>query len=213
MTTTITVYSLSVKIDFTEVRLKTLVDKFIAKYYTSKGIAVTSTTSAEDTEFISRVGNGSVVMHQNQFIHFIHYLKDIGQPLGPIKRIDDTDYEVVMHDYEARVEWAPRDYQQLIIDFIVNKPVKSKMVNLYTGGGKTLVALLALAQVGMRLAICVLPTYMEKWLGEVVKYHNAKTTDVMMVSGSKAVRALIAMAKDNEINAKYFDFDVYGAEN
>lgn len=200
----ITVYHLAVKIELETTHLKTRIDRFIQKYYTSKGLAVNANTPGVDKEFVSRVGTNAYVMHINQFIHFRHYLKEIGESLGEVERIDAASYHIVYEDYEVREEWVLRDYQEPICKFLVENPVRSKMVILQTGKGKSLVSMYSLAMIGMRIGICVLPMYMEDWLKHVVKIHKAKTTDVMMISGSKAIRAVIAMARDNELTAKYY---------
>ena len=202
----ITVYHLAVKIELETTHLKSRIDRFIQKYYTSKGLAVNANTPGVDKEFVSRVGNNAYVMHTNQFIHFLHYLKEMGETLGEVQRIDATQYNIVRENYEVRDEWTLRDYQEPICKFLIENPVKSKMVILQTGKGKSLVSMYALAKIGMRIGVCVLPMYMEDWLKHAVKIHKAKTHEVMMVSGSKAVRALIAMARDNELTARYYIF-------
>ena len=202
----ITVYHLAVKLELQTTRLKSRLDAFIQKYYTSKGIAVSATTAAPAKEFVSRVGETAYVLHTNQFIHFLHYLKELGDGLGEVERSEATDYEIVHHEYEVRPKWVLRDYQEPIVEFITNNPVKSKMVSLQTGKGKSMLSLVALSQVGMRIGVCILPGFIEKWVGDIVSVHDAKTTDIMVVSGSKAIRGLIAMAHDKELTAKYYIF-------
>lgn len=133
----ITVYHLAVKLELQTTRLKSRLDAFLQKYYTSKGIAVSATTAAPAKEFVSRVGETAYVIHTNQFIHFLHYLKELGDGLGEVERLEATDYEIVRHEYEVRSKWVLRDYQEPIVEFITNNPVKSKMVSLQTGRGKS----------------------------------------------------------------------------
>lgn len=132
----ITVYHLAVKIELETTHLKSRIDRFIQKYYTSKGLAVNANTPGVDKEFVSRVGNNAYVMHTNQFIHFLHYLKEMGETLGEVQRIDATQYNIVRENYEVRDEWTLRDYQEPICKFLIENPVKSKMVILQTGKGK-----------------------------------------------------------------------------
>jgi superfamily II DNA or RNA helicase len=204
--THITVYHLSVKIEVQNQQLKDAIDRFIQKYYTSKGMAPNPNSLPVDKRFVSKVGKNAYVMHTNQFIHMLHYFKEVGMDLGEVERTDATDYEVVKHEYEVRSKWVLRDYQIPICEFLVKDPVRSKMVSLGTGLGKTSIALIALAEIGMRIGVCILPTYIEKWVSDIVNIHEAKTTDIMVVSGSKAVRGLIAMARDKELTARYYIF-------
>ena len=206
MTTQITVYHLSVKIELQSQQLRDAIEHFIKKYYTSKGMAPNPNTPALDKVFVSRVGKGAYVMHTNQFIHLLHHFKEIGLDLGPAQRSDASAYEIVRHEYEVRSKWVLRDYQEVIYDFLIKDPVKSKMVSLATGKGKTVIALAALATIGMRIGVCILPTYIEKWVSDIVSVHEAKTTDIMVISGSKAVRSVIALGRDKELSAKYYIF-------
>lgn len=70
----------------------------------------------------------------------------------------------------------------------------------------TMISMWALSEVAMRIGIVVLPVYIDKWIQDVVKLHHATPKDIMVVQGSKSVRGLVAMAKDNELNSKYFIF-------
>lgn len=134
--TKITVYNLSVKIEPDNVHLKNLIDQFIKRYYTSRGLAANANTAGVDKEYVSRIGTNALLMHTNQFIHLLHHLKEIGQPLTNIERVDARDYPVVHEHYEMQDQWQLRDYQVPIFDFITNNPVRSKMVILQTGRGK-----------------------------------------------------------------------------
>ena len=134
--TKITVYNLSVKIEPDNVHLKNLIDQFIKRYYTSRGLAANANTAGVDKEYVSRIGTNALLMHTNQFIHLLHHLKEIGQPLTDVERVDARDYPVVYEHYEMQDQWQLRDYQVPIFDFITNNPVRSKMVILQTGRGK-----------------------------------------------------------------------------
>ena len=204
--TKITVYHLAVMIELQSQQLKDAIQRFILKFYTSKGMAPNPNTPAVDKQFVSKVGKNAFVMHTNQFIHLLHHFKEVGVELGPVDRVDATAYEIIRHDYEVRSKWVLRDYQEPIYQFLTADPVKSKMVSLQTGKGKGAIALISLATIGMRIGICILPTYIEKWVGDIVNVHEAKTTDIMVVSGSKAMRAVIALARDKELTATYYIF-------
>lgn len=134
--TEITVYSLAVRITSKDARLIDNIERFIKKYYLSKGLSVSVNAPSTDKEFVSRIAGGEYVMHTNQFVHMLHHFKEVGESIGETVRHEETEYQVVQHDYQVRPSWQLRDYQKEIYDFILDNPVKSKMVSLQTGKGK-----------------------------------------------------------------------------
>lgn len=70
----------------------------------------------------------------------------------------------------------------------------------------TFVALYSLAQVKMRIAIVILPTYIDKWVMDIATIHKATAKDVMVIQGSKSLKGLISMAKEGTLTSKYFIF-------
>lgn len=205
--THITVYALSVSIQTKDHQLSDYIDRFIKSYYTSVGIAHSANQPPKLTEYVSRIGTNTVLMHTNQFVHLLHYLKDNGVSFpSDTTRTDSAPYTPRVMDYAVRTKWELRPDQLDAYNFILDNPVKSKMVSMPTGSGKTATSMMALAKINQLLGITILPTYVEKWVGDIVEIHEATPTDIMVISGSKAVRAVVAMAKDNELTARYFIF-------
>ena len=70
----------------------------------------------------------------------------------------------------------------------------------------TSTALFTIGKLNQRLGIVILPTYIEKWVSDICTVHDATTTDVMVIQGSKALRAVIEMAKTDSLDNNYYIF-------
>jgi hypothetical protein len=88
----------------------------------------------------------------------------------------------------------------------IDHPDKLYVTDDFIVTHNTFVALYALAQIKMRIAIVILPTYVEKWIIDITKTHEALISEVMVVQGSKALKALITMAQEGTLTSKYFIF-------
>lgn len=203
----VTVYNLSVCLQTNEQKLIDHIEKFLSSYYTIKGQAYGTTQGTPDKQFVSKLGvKGVYFLHINQFRHLLHYLGSFNYDLSNAVRDNQKDYSVTTEDYKVREGWNLREDQVPVCNFITDVPKGSKMISMQTGKGKTFVALNALAKVNMRLAIVILPTYVDKWVMDITTIHEAQSTDVMVIQGSKALKALVHMAKNKELTAKYFIF-------
>lgn len=201
----VTLYNLSVALQTDETKLRELIDTFIHTYYTIKGQSFNGNTGVADKAYFSKLANISVYyLHINQFRHLLHFLRERSFNFKDVIRDDKREYEHAQEDYRVRQGWSLHDYQEPVVDFIVKDPKGSKMISMQTGKGKSLVALYSLAQVKMRMAVVILPAYIDKWLLDIVKTHEATAMDVMIVQGSKALRALIDMAKEGALSSRYF---------
>lgn len=104
--------------------------------------------------------------------------------------------------------WVPKDYQEPIIDFILeearfkNRVIHDKLVGIQTGKGKTATAMFAMARLGYRSIIIIKPKYIEKWFSDVSGFFDIKKTDIMVVQGGDHFRGLIELAKQNRLDAK-----------
>ena len=202
-----TLYGLSVRLTTDNQQLLDIIADFLKKFYTLKGQAYTPTIQTPDKVFVSEVkSERAFFLHTNQFLHLLHHLKGMGIEPKDATKEDARQYEIVQENYKVREHWVLRDTQVPIVEFLLDKPVRSKMVSLQTGGGKTMLSLCALAKVGHRIGIVILPTFVDQWVKAIAAIHECTTKDVMVVQGSKALRGLVAMARDGELTAKYFIF-------
>lgn len=136
MQTHLKIYNQSVRIETRNPALKARLENFLAKYYTliQKGFG-----KAESTEklFASKLKNRPIwYLHRNQFAHFLHELKNIGEDLGEYSKEDFRDYKIAEEDYIIRPNWVLREDQIPVKDFLVTNPVHSKLIPLVTGSGK-----------------------------------------------------------------------------
>lgn len=203
----LTFYNLSVKIETNDQRFIDLLSSFLDQYYVSKQLAFGKSSAVDQKPFYSKLKEYSVYyIHNNQFIHFYNYLEKIGYKISVDNKIDKRDYKIVEADYEIREGWELRDYQIPVVEFLLNNPTKSKLVPLPTGYGKTLVSLWTIGKLRQRLGIVLLPAFIDKFVQDIVKIHKAKPDDIMVIQGSKALRALIDLAKSDSLNIDYFIF-------
>jgi len=183
------------------------ISRFLEKYYTVKGKGFSPNVPVEDKLFASKIKNrGIYFLHHNQFIHLYQHLKEINYPLVVENKIDERDYTPIPADMSVRDGWVLREKQVPVAEFILDNPTKSKLIPLNMGSGKTFVSLHSIAQLKQRLAIVILPAYIDKWVGDIATIHNATTSDVMTIQGSKEVRALIQIAQSGKLEHKYYIF-------
>lgn len=203
----LTVYCLSVTIETDNHAFQKHIDNFLRKYYTLTQSSFSATSTAEPKLFAGKIKHRGVYqLHSNQFIHLYHYLKDINYSMELSEKIDKRDYKVESTDFRVRDNWKLRDYQVPVYEFLLDNPVKSKLVPLQTGLGKTAIFLYTAATIRQRLAIVILPTYIDKWVSDVASIHDAKTSDVMVIQGSKALRSIVELAKHNSLTNDYYIF-------
>lgn len=204
----LTFYNLSVQLITDDYILLAHINSFLQKYYTQhpkQGFGLNQVS--EDKLFGSKIKDRPIYMfHVNQFIHLYHYLEKLGYKLVPDEKIDKRDYKIIPGDFKVRDHWELRDYQVPIVEFLLDNPTKSKLVPIQTGKGKTFIALYTIGQINQRLGIVILPSYIDKWVADISAIHEAQHTDVMVIQGSKALAAVIEMAKTDSLENNYYIF-------
>lgn len=205
--TVITLYNLSVKIESRDGILLNHIKDFLDKYYTLKQRSFSAKGEGSVKLFAGKVKNQGVYqLHVRQFVHLYQHLKEINYPLSHVEKIDERDYKIVSADFAMRSQWTLREHQIAPYEFLLDNPTGSKLIPLQTGQGKGMVSLSAIAALKKRTGVIVLNRFAEKWAIEIAEKHEASLRDIMMVQGSKALRAIIAMGKDNELTLNYLIF-------
>lgn len=205
--TRITYYNLSVCIETTDYILLNHIRDFLNRNYTSRSKGFVNTKTQEVKIFASKIKDqGIYYLHTNQFIHLYNELNKIGYKFNIDEKIDKRDYKVISADFQIREGWELRDHQKPMVDFLLTNPVKSKLIPAQTGSGKTFTALYSVAKLNKRLGIIILPQFIEKWSSDIVNIHNTTSDNIMVIQGSKALSALIEMAKTDSITNDYFIF-------
>jgi len=126
--------------------------------------------------------------------------------------------------FTVKEGWAPRDGQQPFIDFFLLENPVNKLLPLQTGGGKTFCALYSAAQIGQRMAIVVRAMFIDKWVKDVLTILNIDKKKVCVVKGASALKSVLTMAKDGEleydiiifsidtVSSWFKDYEAYGDE-
>ena len=206
----VTYYNMSVALRTNIQNLLDHIETFLKTFYTIKGTSFNGTENpALDKRFVGKLKTeNTYVFHTNQFLHLYDYLTDLGFKFTDVVKYDARTYDVALENYLVRDGWKPNEEQVPMVEFLSSNPSKSRLLGLRTGGGKTVVSLLSLAKIGWRTAFVVLASYIDKWCGDIPNVHQAGKRDVMVVTGSKSIRAIVAMAKSNEFVGRYIVFSI-----
>lgn len=134
----LTFYNLSVELQTDDYVLIAHIKSFLLKHYTQRQQKGFSQNAApEDKVFGGNIKNKPIFMfHANQFIHLFHYLEELHYKLVPTEKIDKREYNIIPGDFTVRSQWELRDYQIPVVEFLLDNPIKSKLVPIQTGKGK-----------------------------------------------------------------------------
>lgn len=208
MSAYLTVYHQSVKLETTDSRLISLVERFLRDNYTSVSKGFGANAEPIVTTYVSKIENYSIwYMLTNQFKHFMYYLKtERAMDLMKPEIEDQRSLPTVKVDMKVRDGWVLRDEQKPVYDFVTDGDSKVKLVPLATGSGKTAVSLIALAGRSERIAVIIPPQFMSKWSSDIQEIHEADESDIMTIQGGKSIIGVIDLAKTNKLKAKYIIF-------
>lgn len=128
--------------------------------------------------------------HRHQFEEFIAHLKAncITEKQAPITY--HGEYIPKAMPLKMPASWAPYDYQEPLIDYIV-APGHTKVVTLQTGGGKTATALKAAELLGVRLGIVVLGRFVDKWVSDVKDNYSPGKNRIMVIRGYQQLKTVL----------------------
>lgn len=99
-----------------------------------------------------------------------------------------------------RPQWVLREEQVPVVEYLTDKdgPI-SKLVELQTGSGKSLLSMYSAATIGKRFVLLIRPMYIGKWIEDAQKYLNIEPSEIMVVQGGKNLQALIHLAIDGQL--------------
>lgn len=110
------------------------------------------------------------------------------------------DYLEVEHKFTADI--TPYEIQREIIDFFKLDDRPIRVTNLQPGGGKTLIFLYTMMELGRRTLLQLRGGYVSRWLQDIEGYFDYDKEDVLVVRGTKHLLGLIDMAKADLLTAK-----------
>lgn len=206
----VTYYNMSVAVTTDIQNLIDRIEAFITIFYTVKGSSYTgSDQPILDKKFVGKIESlNTYVFHTNQFLHLYEYLNTSGYTLTNVEKEDCRSYEIAEEKYTIKDGWVLNEEQIPMVEFLSQNPCKSRLLGLRTGGGKTVVSLFSLANIGWRTGVVILPEYIDKWCKDIPNVHKATIRDIMVVQGSKAIRGLVNLAKDKEYVGRYIIFSI-----
>lgn len=142
-------------------------------------------------------------LHINCFKEFLNYVEANGADLKQVKitEVPLSPPKVVL--YEPNKEIIPRDYQIPAINYLTNNENKNhKLLPLPTGQGKTICALIAIGKLGYRTCFIMKPSYIHRWLPDIIKVLNIGQDDIITVNGATQLKLLISQTISDELDYK-----------
>ena len=97
-----------------------------------------------------------------------------------------------------------RDYQEAYVNAIINSTKNNMLVDLYTGYGKTMIAMNAITRIGKKFCVAILPTYIPKWIGDITELTNIKKEEIMILKGSDSLFNLLEASDEDLSKYKCF---------
>lgn len=125
--------------------------------------------------------------------------------------IRPEQYKVVKKDIpegdkvDIRFDWDKyklRKFQPDALEFILSSSeddLRTRMVSVYTGGGKSVIASAATDKIGKRVLMPILPKYVGKWIKDVQEYTDTTAKEIAVINGLDTVAGLIQMGKDGQL--------------
>lgn len=109
-------------------------------------------------------------------------------------------YEPSKIELKVLPKYIPREEQVPLIDYIV-EPGITKVLNVRTGGGKTMMALTGASRIGNKVLISIESRFFNLWVetmeGEKQIIDVDLSKEVLFIRGSKELSSLLQAAKDN----------------
>lgn len=88
----------------------------------------------------------------------------------------------------------------------IDHPSKLYITDDFIVTHNTVIALTTIGTLQKRLGIVILARFIEKWVSDIATIHEADTSDVMVIKGSKHLRSVIMQAKNSELTHNYYVF-------
>lgn len=139
--------------------------------------------------------------HINALDEFKQLLIDSSMIGSLVEWVDYVPYKPIEADFKVKPMWVARDYQEPVIEYLINPTPVSKLVELQTGFGKSAVALFSLAKLGKRIVVVLKPQYISKWMDDFQKTYEDIKDEIMVVRGSGHLMKLLDLAREDKLNS------------
>lgn len=143
--------------------------------------------------------------HISTLESFLDHLYRWGYPKEQIEVITHGLYEPVKCEIKIKEGFKALPYQHDFINHLVSEGGHSRVITLQTGKGKTFCALAAAQILGVRTVVVIKGMYVDRWMQDLVGEASVLDTivdDVMVVRGSRDLKALIELAQMGELDVK-----------
>lgn len=134
---------------------------------------------------------------------FIDWMRSNGYQ--DIQIVEKPLYEPAKVEFTINTTKRPFDYQIPIIEYL-KSPGYRKVLPLQAGQGKTLCALFAVKDMGVRTALILKPMYIKRWMDDLASekgIFNLTPNELAVVQGSAALGGLLRQAVDGDIPYKF----------
>jgi hypothetical protein len=140
--------------------------------------------------------------HINCWDRFVTHIRARGFSLDGCQIIDVPRFipqkvSLVLKDLRE-----PREDQPQAIEYLCNTKIRSRLLTLQPGKGKTFTSMKAVYAIGERTVIVIKGGYVEKWIADVEKSFVIKKGDLMVVRGHLHLQRLLELALTDELEAK-----------
>lgn len=160
-------------------------------------------------------GNREYRFHMGQYGDFLDFMDKNYITCDLYSEITVPLYEPVVIDAAVKSSWSLRDYQEAAAEHITTDKIAnpSRILKFATGQGKTVTAMAGASRLSKRIAIIILPQYIDKWVGDVLSVLDLGQRDLMTVQGSPQLKGLIGLAAEGQLESSVLIISVNTLQN
>lgn len=103
-------------------------------------------------------------------------------------------------------KYTLRDYQESYVKELSKNKIDVRMVDLPTASGKTIIASHALSRIKKKVAVIILPKYIDKWIEDFGEYFVGATDRLYVAQGSEGLCKLMNNTEEAKKNYDIFIF-------
>ena len=146
----------------------------------------------------------------SEFRFHINHWKDFQEEMmfhrlssNLVEIIQEGIHEPMKIEMKVKDGWSPRDDQPEAITYLTAPPPpRIKCIIMPPGRGKTATALVSMAAIGHRAVGVMKPQFLENWLEGAMKTLDISLEDLVVISGSKQLMALLNLAIEGRLPQK-----------